>query len=188
MIETVTVQVHGVAPLLMHNGQTADPLNKWAKAMKEVSSVRKKTEEHYAELSRLEWHAGLYVNEEEKLVLTCDLLDACLVEGAKKSKLGKSFKAAVWVDADAILDIGVSYEKASDLWHDPKFRDCRNVRVNTSRVVRTRPIFRKWSAAVAVNFDSMLVKKSEVLKAIADAGAQVGVGDYRPRFGRFEVA
>ena len=187
MLETLTVRVVGVSPLLMHNGQTADPLNKWAKALKEVNSTRKKTDEHYAEIARIEWHAGLYVDDSEKLVLKSDMLDAMIVEGAKKSKLGKQFKAGCWVEDDAPIDIGHRYDKASDLWGVEQFKDTRSVRVNTSRVMRTRPIFRNWSAVVEIHFDSGLLKRNEIIKALQDAGSQVGLGDYRPRFGRFDV-
>ena len=187
MLEVLRVRIEGVSPLLLHNGQTADPLNKWAKALKEVSGVRKKTEEHYLEMARIEWHAGLYVDDDGKVVLTSDVLDAVLVEGAKKSKLGKQFKAGCWVEKDARLDIGYSYDKAFDLWGVEQFKDTRSVRVGTNRVQRTRPIFRKWSAVVEISYDSTLVKRSEIVKSLHDAGAQVGIGDYRPRFGRFEV-
>lgn len=187
MSETLSIKIQGTAPLLMHNGQMANPLNEWAKKMKEVSSVRKKTDEHYAEMARIEWLASLYVNDNQKLIIASDVLDAMIVEGAKKSKLGKQFKAGAWVERDALLDIGYSYDKASDLLNIEQFRDIRGVVVNMKRVQRTRPIFRKWSAVVDISYDPRLVKKTEIAKAIEDAGTQVGIGDYRPRYGRFEI-
>jgi hypothetical protein len=31
------VTIEGTAPIIMHNGQTADPLNQYAKAIKQIS-------------------------------------------------------------------------------------------------------------------------------------------------------
>jgi len=36
--KTIDFHVRGVAPLLMHNGQIANPVNKFAKAMKAITS------------------------------------------------------------------------------------------------------------------------------------------------------
>jgi hypothetical protein len=44
MYKLLSLTIVGTAPLLMHNGQTADPLNKYAKMLKSVSGKRKKTE------------------------------------------------------------------------------------------------------------------------------------------------
>ena len=65
--------------MIMHNGQTCDPMNKFARAIKEISGKRKKTDEDYAEMGRLEWIAGLYVNEEGKLIIPADVLDSALI-------------------------------------------------------------------------------------------------------------
>ena len=46
--------------LLCHNGELADPLNNFAKEMKKVSAVRKKTDEHHLKMQELEWFGGLY--------------------------------------------------------------------------------------------------------------------------------
>jgi hypothetical protein len=187
MLQEISVSIVGVAPLIMHNGQTCDPLNKFAKAMKEITGKRKKTEEDHGELSRIEWMAGLYINDDKKLILPSDVLDASLVEGAKKSKLGKQFKSAVFVPYDAILDIGKRSYTIEDLWNDENHRDIRGVRVGTSRVMRTRPIFRNWSATFTVQFDDEQVNLADVQRAIRDCGVQVGLCDYRPKYGRFEI-
>lgn len=188
MLQEISVSIVGVAPLIMHNGQTCDPLNKFAKAMKEITGKRKKTEEDHGELSRIEWMAGLYVNDLQRLILPSDVLDASIVEGAKKSKLGKQFKSAVFVPYDAELDIGKKSYTIEDLWKDENHRDIRGVRVGTSRVMRTRPIFRKWAATFAVQFDDEQVNLADVQRAIRDCGVQVGLCDYRPKYGRFEMS
>ena len=185
-LQQLTVKIRGVSPLLMHNGQTADPLNKFSKQLKAVSGKRKKTDEDYAEMSRIEWHAGLYVNEGGNAIIPSTLIEASILDGAKKSKLGKAFKSAVFVNDDAILDYGRK-GKVADLWGDDNYRDVRGVRVGQSRVMRTRPIFRQWGCEFSVLFDDEQVNQSDVERAIVDAGSKSGIGDFRPKFGRFEV-
>lgn len=187
MLRQLKVTIRGVSPLIMHNGQTADPMNKFSRAMKEISGKRKKTDEDYAEMSRIEWHAGLYVNKDQKLILPAACLEAAIYDGAKKSKLGKAFKSAVFVEEDASLDIGRKYGKADELFSDEQYRDIRGVRISQSRVMRTRPIFYQWGCSFAVSFDDEQVNQKDVERAICDAGSKSGVGDFRPRYGRFEI-
>jgi copper chaperone CopZ len=185
-LQEMSVEIRGVSPLLMHNGQTADPLNKFTKQMKAITGKRKKTEEDYAEMSKIEWHAGLYVDKAGDLIIPSTLLEASIQDGAKKSKLGKAFKSAVFINDDAKLDIGTK-KKAVDLWGDDNYRDVRGVRVGQSRVMRTRPVFNSWSCKFTLYFDDEQVNDTDVVRAIEDAGSKSGLGDFRPRFGRFEV-
>jgi len=60
--QKVQYKLSASAPVLMHNGQTADPLNKWSKSIKEISSKRNKVESDYEEMARLEFMAGLYLD------------------------------------------------------------------------------------------------------------------------------
>jgi hypothetical protein len=188
MLQTLKVLIEGKSPLLMHNGQTANPTNTYAKRMKEITGKRKKTEEDHIELSLIEWEAGLYVNSAGRLIITSDMLDACLIEGAKKSKLGKQFKSAVFVENDPELKIDTPYKTAVDLKGDQNHRDMRSVRVSTSRVMRCRPIFRSWSCEAQITFDDEQVNAGDVERSLADSGRQVGLGDYRPKYGRFDVS
>lgn len=184
--QRLTVAIVGLSPLLQHNGQLADPINKFVKAMKAITGKKKKTEEDHAELARLEWNGSLYVDNEGNLILPSSLIEASIHEGAKKSKLGKTFKSSVFVNDDAIVDFG-SKKKIVDLWGDDQYRDTRGVRVGMSRVMRTRPIFRNWKCTFEVMYDDEQVNLDDVKRAIQDAASKVGVGDFRPKFGRFEV-
>lgn len=185
-LETIEYKIRGIAPLIMHNGQTADPLNKFAKQLKEVSGKRKKTEEDYAEMSRIEWHAGLYVDKDGELILPASILESAIQEGAKKQKLGRAFKSAVFVDLDSKLDIG-KRKKAAELWGDDNYRDTRGVKIGMARIMRTRPIFADWKATIVITYDNEQVNASDIERAVLDTGSKVGLCDYRPKFGRFEV-
>jgi hypothetical protein len=170
----------------MHNGQTADPLNEFSKAMKEISSKRKKVDADHEKLAELEWRAALYVDDQKRPVIPARVLEAAFVAGAKKSKLGKSASAAVYVDSDAVLE----YDGPKDvdaMWEDKRFRLVVPVRVQMARIVRTRPKIDKWSAEVSVSYMTDVLNKSQVETMVRDAGIHVGIGDWRPKYGRFTV-
>lgn len=177
----------GIFPILLHNGQTADPLNKFSKQLKVISSKRKKTDEDHHEMARIEWHAGLYVNADGRLILPSDFLEATIINGAKKKKNGTKFRSAVFVTEDCELVIPKKYKTAEELWNYEEFRDSRGVRVGQAKVIRTRPIFREWSVDVPVTYDPNQVNEAEIDSAMEDAGSMVGFGDFRPKYGRFDV-
>ncbi len=65
--------------------------------------------------------------------------------------------------------------------------DKRPVVINRARVIRYRPRFDKWglSFTMMVTEDQLPI---EVLEEILEyAGRYIGIGDYRPRFGRFRI-
>lgn len=69
------------------------------------------------------------------------------------------------------------------------FEDRRRVQVQRNGITRVRPAMRAgWKAS----FDFMInlpeyVRPSDLNEAIAAAGRLIGVGDFRPTFGRFNV-
>jgi hypothetical protein len=195
--------IAGLTPLLMHCGQTADPLNQFARAMKRVSGKRNKTDDDLAEMSQLEWWAGLYldkapridgtavvVQKDAKIIIPAHVLDSCIREGARKAKMGKQASAGCIVAADGVL----SHSGPSDivaLASDPKFTARHAVKVGTAKVMRTRPMFSEWSVTFACEIDTTVLEVSQVLDALTNAGRLVGIGDWRPgaprggSFGRF---
>jgi hypothetical protein len=67
--------------------------------------------------------------------------------------------------------------------------DQRPVVVQKSRIIRARPLINDWSATFTIQYDPQLVAEPLIiLEILSDAGRRIGVGDYRPRFGRFSVA
>ena len=97
------------------------------------------------------------------------------------------FKQGVQVVEDELTLDGFSKKTPDDLWNTPDHIDCRGVKVGTAKLMRYRPVFRQWSTRATVAFNDEVVNESEIKKAISDAGLMIGLGDYRPRFGRFEV-
>jgi hypothetical protein len=202
-----TFTINGIGPMLMHCGQTADPLNHFAKAMKKQSAKRNKTDDDLAALSLLEWWAGLYTDvrlpvsesgevvapPDAKLILPAHVLDSAIREGARKIKAGKQISAGVIVEGPAIFK-AAGVKNLNDASKDETFHYRTAVKVSTSKVMRTRPIFNEWHAEFTVCLDSEVVDLDIVRQSLEAAGRLVGVGDWRPgapkggSFGRFIVA
>jgi hypothetical protein len=54
--------------------------------------------------------------------------------------------------------------------------------------MRTRPKFPAgWTLNFLVSFDPTVLNEESVVKAMQDGGALIGICDWRPRFGKFEV-
>lgn len=183
--QTVTYRLTSDCPMLAHNGQTADPLNKWSKLMKQVSGKRKKTDADYEELAKLEFFAGLYMGKDGPIIPAANI-DSMIVNAAKKLREGPTAKAGVFCLNDASME----YEGPRDpeaMWAAETFRHVAIVRVQTARVARTRPIFREWAANVQLNIEDSIVNVAQVDAWMNVAGTQIGLGDWRPQHGRFSA-
>ena len=188
MSEKLTFRIRGVSPLLMHNGQLADPSNSYSRAMKEISGKRAKTEADYEEMARLEWLGSLYLVKGEPCIPGY-VLEATLIGrggAARKQKMGRQAAAGLYVTADFPLE----YEGPRDpkeLWSLEEYRFQVLVRVQQSRVLRTRPIFHEWGATVWFEVEPDLVNVADARLWMDIAGRESGLMDWRPKFGRFEV-
>jgi hypothetical protein len=181
----------GTAPLLMHNERLADPTSKYSKGMKALTGKRKKTDEDHLDIKRAEWHGGLYTNEDEtEVVVPVDWILAMALGGAKKSKDGPKVKSGVFEIAPyfPLQFAGKIKGKVSELFDAEHFVDYRGVGVNGKRVMRCRPRFPNWSLDIALDYDETVLDGRELLQFITVAGQLLGIGDYRPRFGRFTVS
>jgi hypothetical protein len=189
-MKELKVKWTGIRPLVMHNGLMADPTNRYTRRIKEICSkgTKKLTESDYEERDRLEWEAGLYWDKESGLIIPSDNIERCIQLGAQKSRIGKDVQAAVFVSDDVIT---VDYKGPRDLdkmFSDPQFVLRKGVRVQTSRIIRIRPMVPTgWSITFTLEFDESIVNPKNLIKAMQDAGALVGLGDWRPKFGRFLV-
>jgi len=169
----------------MHNGQLADPANDFAKKMRKITSKRNKTDADFEELGRMEWHGSLYLKDGEPC-LPGEILEAAFVTAAKKQKKGQQAQAGITCP-DSYPLVYEGARKPEELWNDLQYRHTVGARVKQSRVMRTRPIFREWSCKIQVQYDDSLLNEEEVKHIVRVSGEIVGVGDWRPKYGRFKV-
>ncbi|GEP00641.1 hypothetical protein MHA02_30280 [Methylobacterium haplocladii] len=174
-----------MSPLVMHNGRLANPLDSFAKALKAVSGKRGKTDADFEEMARIEFLGGLYVGDDGPCI-PGELIEAVLIAAAKKNKRGMQAKAGILSDGNHRVEYH-GPRGAEELWADDRFRLVAGVRVGQARVMRTRPIFREWSSEIFVDFLPGQLNRADVAGMVRTAGTIVGIGDWRPRFGRFTV-
>lgn len=187
-MELLTLSIKGTSPLMMHSDKLANPLNPATKAHKELTGKRKKTDDDHLAIARSEFIAGAYFDSAAGFFVPGANFDATFLAGAKLQKLGTHWKRGALVMTDrAELDFnGPPTPEA--LWEDQRFVDCRGVKVGQAKIMRYRPIFLDWACQLEVAINTDVLDLQEVKKAIEDSGKLIGVCEYRPRFGRFEVA
>lgn len=189
-MKTLKTTWTGIRPLILHNGQLADPLNEHARKLKSVTSKKKKTDDDYETMARIEFEGGMYWDEKAGPIMPIPALDATILAGARKTKIGKDVQAAVFV-ADDVVPIQYDGPRTIEgLWKQRSRFVLRNLcKVGAgTKVMRTRPMFPTgWKLSFTLEFDESIVNESDLHRALVDAGALCGICEWRPRFGRFTV-
>jgi hypothetical protein len=184
MYEKIKVRFEGITPLIMHNIQLANPLNPIAKAMKEISKKKKKTDTDYEALAKLEFQGGLYLDNALEPCLPGYVIEGALNAAARTQRQGKDAQRGILCDGNFALEYDGPRE-ADALWEDERFRFVQAVRVQSARVMRTRPVFPNWAAIIDIQFRPDVLNKTDILKIVDIAGSDIGLLDWRPKYGRF---
>ena len=183
----VRIAIEGTTPLITHNIRLANPLDPIAKAMKAISAKRKKTEDDHLQLARLEFEGGLYLDPEVGPYIPGENVEKCIIEGARITKQGKQVERGLFITDNVVPLIYEGPRTPESLWSDENFRHTAAVRVGQQRVMRTRPVFRTWALDADGELDPGLLAPETLQELLDDAGAMVGIGDFRPRYGRFSA-
>lgn len=182
-----TITLRGTAPLLMHNSRLANPLDPFAKALAEVTSKRGKADEDHAEIAKREWLGSLYWSAEEGAYLPGQNIERALLDAARMNRLGKSIERGVFISTEVNRLGHEGSEDLTVLVKDENFRHLASVKIGARRIMRCRPIFRTWTAQANGILDESQMDPQELIQTARRAGQLVGVGDWRPRYGRFEA-
>lgn len=175
----------GTAPLLMHSSRLADPLNPATKALKKVTSKRTKTDDDHEEIARLEHAGSLYMDPHVGPFVPGENISRCLVDGGKISKQGVKVTRGVFIKTD-VNPLSYTGPRTTDgLWRDENFRHMASVKVGTARTMRCRPVFREWTTEAEGLLDPAVLDLADLDGIATTAGQMIGLGDWRPRFGRF---
>ena len=172
------VGIRGIKPLLMHSPQSI--------GTPKAGRGAKQTPEDEAK-------AGLYLNKDSKIVIPGDLLMATLKASAVDFKApGKGKKTLKF-----FVDSGIEVLKDAIAEPQTYSIDARPVRIGTAKVMRHRPRFDEWAATFDIAvldpatwldvYDKEFSGGAMIRDVLVAAGKFKGIGDFRPRFGRFEV-
>lgn len=182
----VNVEIEGIAPLMQHRYPVPD-LATLGKGNKKNTGATDYTQE---------WREYLYANAAGQIYQPSAHLEGALTKAATNFKVtgkrGKSYKdlfaGNVFIDPPEILH---GYQVPEELDADgdkPLYLDMRPVVVQRARVVRIRPTFKAgWKLAFTINVIDDDINAETVNDVLTLAGKTVGIGDFRPKFGRFMV-
>jgi hypothetical protein len=188
-MNTLKVKWTGIRPLLMHNGELADWKNPIAQRIREIVSkgTKKLTEADFEERDRLEWEGGLYWDTDGPAI-PADNIERCIRLGAQRSRLGKDVVACVFCTLP-VIPLKYDGPKTRDqMYADPHFTLRKGIVINKSRIIRIRPMIPTgWSLEFELEFDATIINPKALMRAMIDAGSLIGLGDWRPKFGRFLV-
>lgn len=194
-MEQLTLHITGQSPLLMHGPRTVNPLDDMTKEIKRYTGKRKKTEEDHLAIARLEWEAGLYFEAGVGPYLPGVNVLKCLRDSGALTKLGTAVNRAVIISEEKLPVLcasqngGARWSKTStvqQLW-DANLKDFRRVGNQKNSVMRCRPMFPTWAIEVGLIVETSILDREDLVSIAERAGVMIGLGDYRPRFGRFEV-
>jgi hypothetical protein len=196
-MRTIQVEVTGISPLLMHRfGEDArnQVESKTSTALPDSDSARAA-------------EAAAYRLPSGNLFLPAENLAAAMRRGASFHKIGR--RSAV-----AAIRGGVFIRPPRiDMGTDRYEIDARSVviRATKGRIMRCRPRLDQWKLAFEIemmassqprldqwklafeiDWDDAIIPNAELVRSVlADVGARVGIGDFRPErggpFGRFVV-
>lgn len=187
-MKNLKVTWKGIAPLIMHSCQCVNPLHPIAREMKKYTSKKSAlTEEELLKLSDLEWEAGAYWNDEIGLYIPAENIEATIRNGAKVNKKGKDVEKYVTIPELYIpFNYGENLTK-EELIKRYEYRDTRIMKVQRSRILRTRPRFDQWNITFILSYNEEKMDIDTIINAMEYAGAYVGLCDSRPKYGKFVV-
>jgi len=166
MEERYRVRIQGTSPLLQHRFVGGRSTQKTGQTY---------NNEKLAEESR-------YCDAEGNLVQPALHLEAAMIKAAANFRFqGKKtfkdpFRSAVFIEPELI-------PHEIQEWTI----DERPVVVNKSRIIRARARLDAWALSFVILVIDERITGAIVKDVLTDAGQYYGIGDNRPRFGRFEV-
>lgn len=181
--DKIRLRLTGTRPLLMHSSRLADPLDPIRARLTKITSKRAKTVADHLEISKIEWHGGLWLSEGRPCI-PAEALLSTFKTAARSRNRGQEASAGIQIERPAILE----YQGARDLdelGNDERFVFRATVRVGRARTIRTRARFNEWAVEFDVLFLPTLLNRSEVLDTFMTAGFTKGLGDWRPTFGTY---
>lgn len=184
-VSKIKFRVRGDCPLIHHNKRLANYRDPFAKQLKLLTAKRKKTDEEMEKISEIEFFGGLYMSPDGLPIIPAINMEASVTKAASRQKLMSAFKRAARVEGDIVLEYD-GPKSAEELWKDDNYVFITDV-VVSGRTMRTRPIFPEWEGEFTVLYLPEEINRTSIIKAVEDAGAFIGVCEWRPKYGRFSV-
>ena len=165
-MKNAKVKIKGTSPMLVHKFNME-------------KSEKKKDKVYVPEEDAAK---ALYKDEKIGCYVPSTWIESALREAGKnfpkqKSNYKNTIQSSVMVEEDKI-------PLNKDTWDEI---DMRPVVIQRQRIVRSRPKFNNWELTFNVKFDDARITGDMLKDILVEAGSCKGIGDYRPKHGRFSV-
>ena len=173
MTKKIDVEITGVAPLLQHRFATEEHGENKSKAKTKVYDPKVEAEK------------CLYKNKMGEIFQPSEHVYQSMVRAAVDFKFEgkKTYKDVI------TSGIIVEPEEIPLIATEPFEIDARGVVIQRARVIRWRPKFNQWKLRFKITIlDDDNISIHVVKDILEKAGSSKGIGDYRPRYGRFLVS
>jgi len=171
-MKTVDIEITGIAPLLQHRFATEEHGENTSKSKKKVYNPKEEAEK------------CLYKNEKGEIYQPAEHIFQSMVRAAVDFKFEKkrTYKDVI------TSGIVVQPEEIPLITEEQYEIDARGAVIQRARVVRWRPRFNKWKLKFNIDIlDDQNISVPTLKEILERAGTTKGIGDYRPRFGRFMI-
>jgi hypothetical protein len=189
-MQTASVNIAGVSPLLLNNPQTVDRFNKFSKKIAAITAKRtSRTDEDHLELRRLEVESKLYFDDALGVYVPSTwLLEAIVKNSFKVAKVGMSrARGGVFMTASKCKLNFAGMEKVKtvdDIVLNDEFHRIMNIPQGQVRLIKACPSFVDWSFTAVIEFDDSIIDARAITRTVEHASRYNGFGDFRPTFGR----
>lgn len=191
-METLSIRVTGVEPLLLNNPQTVDPFNRYAKEKKLYTGKRSKTDDDLHRIRELDVESKLYFDDKIGVYVPSTWIAASIAKNAfKMQKISKAeVRSCVFMQSPKLKlkYRGESKVKSKiDIVNNPEFIHSMLLKQGQVKIAKSGPIFHDWEFEATIEFDSTIMNESSLKELLKHAAMYGGYGDFRPTFGRAQV-
>ncbi len=188
----VHVRIRGIVPILQHRFTPAQLGTLMQGATKKTGAV------DYS----LEWMESMHITQDGWLCQPATHLEGAMVDAARrfgiKGGRGRTWKEAIraycYVQPEELIHLRAGQPVRApgpELLNSPTDYlrvDTRRVRVKQAAVARSRLLIAEgWELDFRVEVHDEQVQADVLSEILNEAGRAVGIGDFRPRYGRFSV-
>lgn len=199
-MKTLKTEWTGIRPLIMANPQTIKISNPFAtegrRLNREFKKFRKKEDDNKLfELEALQirndWESSAYWDDTRReFFLPDSVLLACMREGGAASRKGKDIDRCVIITETEAFIQTKKFKSIDDAFNDLSFRiegPCRIPPKKGNLIWKARCMIPTgWKLQFSIEFDEDTIAVKSMVE-ILEAAGKVGVGGWRPKFGRFLV-
>ena len=120
--------------------------------------------------------------DEEGYYVPSIWIEATMLRASKEFKMKgrktcyEAFKGGVFVDEPKIRLSNKKYTV-----------DYRPVVIQRARIMRARPLFEDWNLEFSITITDDRLAPETIIEALKYAGQYIGIGDFRPKYGRFAL-